>query len=147
MTLAQDYAGLSELLQHWKTLCGDRAMPRRSDFDPINVPGLLSGICLVEVINGGEDYFYRVAGTGLEEMSGQALQNKRFSELEHAEACEAMRATCAACVQSARPVVITNMLQEPGRDHTAITAIILPLSDDGETVNMILTLTEFAGVR
>lgn len=137
------YPGLVELFEHWKTLRGERSMPQRSDFDPINVPRLLSTICLVEVINGGSDYYYRVAGSRLEDMTGQKMQNRLFSEITHVEARASMTATCEACVQSAAPVVIKNQLREPGRDHLSITAIILPLSEDGETVNMILTLTEF----
>lgn len=144
-TLAQDYASLTELLEHWKALCGDRAMPQRNDFDPVQVPELLTGICLVEVIDGGKDYFYRVAGSALEEMTGQVLQGKYFSELIHAKSRESMRATCGASVETARPIVIKNQLREPGRGQTAITAIVLPLSDDGQTVNMLLTMTEFEG--
>lgn len=142
-SLLEGHPGLAELLEHWKTLRGERQMPRRSDFNPAQVPRLLSALCLVEVIDGGNDYYYRVAGSRLEEMCGQKLQSRRFSEIPHAEARESMQATCKACVQSAGPVVIKNQLREPGRDHMSITAIILPLSDDGETVNMVLTLTEF----
>lgn len=145
-SLVEGHPGLSELLAHWNSLCDGRAMPQRDDFDPVQVPRLLASICLVEVIDGGRDYFYRVAGSRLEELSGQKLQNKRFSEIVHTEARNSMQATCEACVQSARPVIIKNQMQKPGRDHLSITAIILPLSDDGETVNMILTLTEFEGV-
>lgn len=145
-SLVEGHPDLAELLQHWKALCGDRKMPERGDFDPAKVPRLLADICLVEVIDGGSDYFYRVAGSRLEELSGQKLQGRRFSEITHAEARESMRATCAASVHSARPVVIKNKLREPGRDHVSIIAIILPMSDDGETVNMILTLTEFEGI-
>lgn len=138
--------GLAEILQYWKTLCGDRPMPRRADFDPVAIPKLLANVCLVEVIDGGRDYYYRVAGSHLEEMSGQRLQGKLFSEIPHAKARQSMSATCDACVEAAAPVVIKNQLQEPGREHLSITAIILPLSDDGEAVNMILTMTEFEGV-
>lgn len=146
-SLVEGYPGLVELLEHWKTLRGDRLMPGRSDFDPTQVPRLLSAICLVEVIDGGSDYYYRVAGSRLEEMCGQKLQSRRFSEITDADARESMTATCKACVQSAGPVVIKNQLREPGRDHMSITAIILPLSDDGEAVNMILTLTEFEDAK
>lgn len=145
-SLTEGHRGLTELLHLWKSLCGDRAMPQRSDFDPAQVPRLLANICLVEVIDGGADYFYRVAGSGLEEMSGQKLQGKLFSEVEHAAARESMRRTCESCVAAGRPVIIKNQLQEPGHDHMAITAVILPLSEDGETVDMLLTLTEYQSV-
>jgi hypothetical protein len=121
-------------------------MPRRSDFNPVVIPRLLADICLIEVIDGGSDYFYRVAGSRFEAVTGQKLQSRLFSELPHAEANAAMDFTCSACLKAAAPILIKGQLQEPGLDHQALIALILPLSDEEGTVKMILTMTEFEGV-
>lgn len=145
-SLLEGHPGLAKLLQHWQSICGDRPMPRREDFDPVQIPRLLADICLVEVIDGGKDYFYRVAGSHFEEMSGYKLQSMLFSEIPHTAASDSMRATCNACLKAERPVVIKSQLQEPDRDYLSITALILPLSEDGKAINMMLTMTEFEGV-
>ncbi len=51
---------------YWLHICGDQKIPRRSDFDPMAIPGHLPGILLVDVLGETEAGFgifqYRLAG-------------------------------------------------------------------------------------
>jgi hypothetical protein len=56
-----------------------RPMPREA-FDPLDVPRLLSGILLLEVVDGGRDIVFRVAGDEVESRYGRSLNGRSISE-------------------------------------------------------------------
>src|SRR5690348_17873717 len=60
--LARDEV-LSGLLAYWRGKLRGRAMPRRADIDPAEIPRLLPHLQLVERIDGR--YRYRLAGTAI----------------------------------------------------------------------------------
>lgn len=60
-------AGCSEqvrqMYEYWKDKCAGRAMPQRSDIDPLDIARHLPNITLVDVVADARRYVYRVAGT------------------------------------------------------------------------------------
>ena len=70
-----------QAVAHWQALRGDRPMPRRSALDPLDVPALLPYSELIEVLDGGADFRYRVVGSEIDRISSGFYTGKRVSEI------------------------------------------------------------------
>ena len=135
-----------EIFQYWDTRRGERAMPQRRDFDPIDLPKHLPGIILIDVEGIDEDgigiYRYRVVGTAEVSNRGYDPTGKLVTEgyfgpslPEVVDDYETVRQT-------------RSFLYEPiefiADDYKVIDelSIVLPFSEDGETVSQILVFSE-----
>ncbi|MDB5409992.1 MAG: hypothetical protein JWL84_4904 [Rhodospirillales bacterium] len=56
---------LSTFYRYWEARCGSRAVPRRSDIDPSDIRALLRNLQLVDVIDRGERFRFRLVGTAI----------------------------------------------------------------------------------
>lgn len=61
---------LRELLEYWRSKRGSRLMPARADIDPIEIPTLLPIIGLVDVLDGGARFRFRLLGTEVVDAAG-----------------------------------------------------------------------------
>jgi hypothetical protein len=57
-------------LQYWRRLHQNGRMPRRVDIDPVEVPQLLKYIVLMDVVDNGADFRFRLIGGHTVEMVG-----------------------------------------------------------------------------
>lgn len=57
---------LLRIADYWASIRGDRALPRRNDVDPLDIPWALPEIFLVDYDRELETYRYRVAGSEIE---------------------------------------------------------------------------------
>lgn len=71
---------LQDVFAYWLGLRGTRLMPRFSDIDPVEIPGALSRLYILDVLPGG-DFIYRLAGEDVSERYGASLKGKRISEI------------------------------------------------------------------
>jgi len=142
-------AYLRKALAYWQRKCGERRMPRRADIDPIEMPDLLPYVRLVDVLAPGQ-YRYRVVGTELEQMHGGL---KFAGRLVH-EALPPLLADQVIpvydeCVRERRPVFLENAFLAPDgkgvEGHSCV--LFLPLSEDDETVSMVLVIQHFVAVE
>ncbi|MCZ4280171.1 PAS domain-containing protein [Kiloniella laminariae] len=69
-------------MTHWYHLKGQRSLPFRNDLDPINIAKLLGHSCLIRVINDGEDFEYKIIGSGIQAISRSGQTGKKISEIE-----------------------------------------------------------------
>lgn len=133
---------IADFFHYWDSLRQGRAMPRRADFRPEAMVRQLSGLLLIDVegldSEGKGIYRYRVVGT--EEVrlrghdpTGKLVQDGFFwSSLEDALACyETIRRTQSYLYQN------SEFISTEGR-WRAEHAIIVPFSDDGESVTQIM---------
>lgn len=129
----------SALHSLWAEKCSGRLAPPRQAFDVVELREWLGSLCLVAVEDGGRDYFYRVFGTSLATTIGRELTGRRLSEVE-SEVAEAFASGYAAVVASAAPghfaATFVNSLRT-----IRLSDLVLPLSQDGETVDALLTCT------
>jgi hypothetical protein len=68
------------LLEHWRALAGGQAMPSVSALDPQALRPVLGYVLLVDPINGGADFRYRLYGSLVASVSGRDMTGKRVSE-------------------------------------------------------------------
>lgn len=134
---------LRRMHAYWVRIKGDKAMPARADFDPVDIPDLLANISLMDLSFEPFRATAKVVGTAIVEFLGRDHTGKSIEEgLEPALASEAM-AQYRDVVDARQPVLVASMARVRDREHFEVERLLLPLSDDGETVNMCITCTEF----
>jgi hypothetical protein len=74
-------ADLRRLVGYWIALAAGRAMPAFADFDPVAVPWALSRLFVVQVVDGGADFVYRLAGERINERHGGSVAGRSVAEL------------------------------------------------------------------
>lgn len=136
------YPDLCFALDYWESRKKGRLAPRRADIDPVDMPQLLPRVMLVDVepSSGGEvDFRYRLSGTGIRGVHGFDATGLTPRELTPPIYGQLIHQHYRAAVEARRPlahvvVMITN------RKQRSYARIILPLSEDGETINMLMTV-------
>ena len=133
---------IAEIFHYWDELRGDRRMPSRADFDPAEVVYHLPGILLVD-IEGIDDrgipiLRYRVVGTEEVRNRGHDPTGKLVSEGFFGPSLESV-IEAYDFVRRERTFLFE--LLEFKTDRGIFSSeynILLPFSQDGETVNQIL---------
>lgn len=135
--------GLHRLYEYWDAKRGDRAYPGRADIDPLELGShLLPHVFLIDVLptaeSGPPQFRFRLTGTRVDEIHGQPLTGRSTRDIRTPEIAQAAERQCRQVVQSGAP----------GCDHVVLLArdesfwhferLILPLSDDGHTISMLL---------
>jgi len=130
--------GQRELLDYWLESAGQRAMPARSDFDPLKVPRLLPHLGLIDLRDGVDQGLFRLAGTQLRDIYGQEITGKRIDEV-FSGACAAYWSRIHLRVaENALPAHGVVRGPAEGREHVVLFWLRLPLSEDGGRVDRIL---------
>lgn len=119
-------------------------MPCRSDIDPIDIPKLLPHVMLVEI--DGDRYRYRLIGTENERAHGINATGCYLDEvLKGDEYRSHVIGLYDACVRKRQPLYSESLFMSPEvgaiERHTKV--LFLPLSDDGETVNLVFVMQVF----
>jgi hypothetical protein len=131
---------LQALFNYWVKLKGDRLAPSRKEIRPDDLPfGVLPQIYMLDVVAGPQPRFrFRLAGTGIVREYGRELTGEFADEIDLNHVSEEIVAEYTRVVATAEPVATKwNYVKNDGR-HLKYEHLILPLSDDGKTVNMLL---------
>lgn len=129
---------LRQLYDYWDGKRGGRALPARADLEPIEMRFAIGNVILVDVIDGEPLKFrFRLHGTNLAEQVRFDLTGKMLDEMPQAEFRELTRQSFTKVAQTKQPLHGERDRILDNRRRTYET-IILPLSSDGERVDMIL---------
>lgn len=145
LDLEQDlsrYPDLCFALEYWQGKCAGRFAPARADIDPVEIPEVLPRVMLADVeagASGEVDFRYRLSGTGIRNVHGYDPTSLRPLDLTPPIYGQLIHAHYTAAVERRHPlahiiVMVTNQKQR------SYARIILPLSADGESVNMLMTV-------
>ncbi len=129
--------------EYWDSKRKGRSMPSRADLDPVEMKSFLASMILVDVKRKPLDFVYRLVGTKEVEArgfdpTGRTVANGSFGATVEEVLTNYRIVSEKKCVVYDRegvPSDIPNLWQGD--------AILLPLSDDDETVNMVVTFTDF----
>jgi hypothetical protein len=128
---------------YWCRKRGERLAPNRADIDPADIAPLLPRVTLVDVSTDPVDFRFRLVGTSLFKIHGAELTNKRALELEPPPyAALIHRLYCDALAR--RAPVAHRLLIECETRRSAYLRIILPLSEDNQAVNRLMTVESYA---
>lgn len=139
-------AGLSPQAEafraYWDAKRRGRRMPARADIDPLDMKPWLGEVLLLDVLEGGRDFRYRLVGAMIAYRTGYDMTGKLLSEMPGDPAAIANYLADHRRAVETRAPVHARYDYISARDSRPVKfeRLLLPLSDDGETVNMLLGL-------
>jgi hypothetical protein len=126
---------LTDILRVWNALSGERFAPRREEITPSKLRSLLPWTWVVDVIDDGRDFRFRVAGDRIVEYLGGRHAGRNLSELRGPAFFELMHDLFSYTVKYRRPIAHGPLRSShPQRASFEAEVLVLPLSEDGENV-------------
>jgi|APSaa5957512535_1039671.scaffolds.fasta_scaffold128337_1 hypothetical protein len=138
-------AALRELRDYWVTLKQGSAMPSRAQFDPVDIPHLLSKLILLDVVRAPLRFRHRVIGTYITELTQRDLTGQWLLEDYYGDKFDYLFALHRKCVEDRAPIAVYGETLFRQMGWTKVEHLYLPLSEDGQTVNMLLIGCELCG--
>ena len=133
---------LAFLKNYWENRRGGRVMPRRSDIHPSEMKENLGWVLLLDVLPDATDFRFRTVGTRVTEYFLSDATGKTVTEAFVQYGDDVMMAVLAMHRKVVRERIALRVYGGAGvfgRAFLDFDAIYLPLSEDGTTVNMILS--------
>lgn len=131
-------SGLRRLLDYWHHKSGSRPYPARQDIDPLELADLLPHVFLIDVLDAPPHFRFRLTGTMVDEIHRQNLTGKSTQDIRTPEIADAIARQCRNVVQDRRPHCEHVSLLADDRSFWHFERLALPLSDDGQRINMLL---------
>jgi hypothetical protein len=145
--LATSHRSLQMLYAYWAARCGARPMPSRADVDPVDLKSVLPMLILIDVVPDPRRYVYRLVGTREVEMRSGDPTGKAVEEAYYGESAEETIRYLDRVAETRQPLFYRGTYK-PLRTRTQRDDILfLPLSNDGERVNMIMVLSHTEWVK
>ncbi len=136
---------LRGLVAYWSGRRGaDRLAPARHHLDPAEIQHLLPWIMLLDVLD--DDYRYRLVGTGLDGLFGRALTGTTLRHSWPAHLGDHWRHWMDRASRVACPVA-TEAVVNTRRGRLRLDAVILPLSNQPDRIDMLLCGISGSSVR
>lgn len=137
---------LAAVFAYWNAKRGARAMPSRAEINPLELKEHLGWIVLLDVLPDLSDFRYRLIGTKVACYFGVDSTGLTIGEAFRPFGPGAVKGVLAVHRKAARDHVPVRAhgaaaWLADGYDH--FESLYLPLSDDGETANMILSVFTF----
>jgi len=141
---------LQRLYDYWCERRGDRRFPARVDIDPLDLTFLMGNLILVDVVDVVEgeqpSFFVRLHGTNLVQRAGYELTGRMLNDLPISEFRQLAMRTFSLVARTGEPFHGNRDRILDERSHRYET-LILPLSKDGERVDMLLAGLIYADER
>jgi len=126
---------LQQLHAYWLSRCRDGAYPSRRDIDPAGFRFVLGHVFLVAV-EPGPRFRYRLFGVNLARRAGYDLTGKLVDEVPTEDMRAFLVRQYEAMQASPEPMLVRGQRQL--QDTRRFEMLLLPLSDSGSGVDMIL---------
>jgi hypothetical protein len=121
---------LLTLLAQWNFACDGRRIPCRRDLDIIRLKPWIGHLAMLEVIEGGQAFLYRVYGSDMAALMGRDLTGKTTDVLPpHAR--DVVLAEYRGVVETAAPDYIEHVRTLAEGERQQLCKLILPLGKDG----------------
>ncbi len=133
------YPDLVDVLDYWQRRCGRRFAPSRADVDPLDLVRVLPRTMLADVLSDPLRFRYRLSGTTISGIHGKELTGRAPLDLEPVEYGRMIDRHYLQCVTERRPLLHLIVLDLTHRTR-AYARLLLPLSDDGERVTMLMAV-------
>lgn len=132
-----------EVRRYWERKRGDRPMPARADIEPSELKAILPNLALADVAYDPLDFRYRLIGSEIDRHSADSHTGKWVSEIPGRAPPSAVWENLVGVVTSKTPSERSVPYVGPFKDFVTTRQIILPLSDDGTTVNMLMGAIDY----
>lgn len=129
---------LRYLLAHWQRIRGQRRMPARADFDPLDVRYALGYLSLIEVHRNPLRFYFRLDGTKQVELFGVDCTRRFLHEAMPHDHAAMAAASFSEAVMRAQPCYHRRQIAFHER-LIEYEVVILPFSNDGKRVDLLMT--------
>jgi hypothetical protein len=127
------------LYLYWMRTAGERPMPARADLDPLDMPkAALKDVGLITVLDDAQDFRYRLVGTNNVSRMGVDITGRLASEVYQGEYREFLLAIYRQVVRRRSCILSIGEFSITGVSSLSTTRLLMPLSADGQSVDMIL---------
>src|SRR3954469_20822223 len=136
------FPDLATIYDYWSKRRGDRFAPPRSGIDPADFIHALPRVKLIDVLRGPAgklDFRFRLAGTDIGSTLGTELTSLRPLDLQPPQFGTLVHEHYEQCVRERRPLLHKVEINSLRRIHS-YARLLLPLSSDGEQVDMLMTV-------
>ncbi len=127
-----------EMFAYWASRRQGGRLPSRDSISPDHFKRHLPTISLIDVLDGGNDYRLRLAGTGLYGVYGREITGSRLEDVYASPAVSYWRGELDKIVENRRAGVGVHNLAWRGASHLSILWLRMPLASNGVDVDMIL---------
>lgn len=137
---------LRRFYEYYREKAGTRPFPARRDLDPVDFAYALGDITLIDVAYDPLRFSFRLDGSRHVERFGFDLTGRSLDEFPYPEMRQAIYEGYRDVVERREPRRDFRDLESSGRWFRYET-IILPLSDDGEHINMLISAISFHDLK
>jgi hypothetical protein len=142
-----DAAPFRAALRYWQEKRGGRVMPRRADVVPSELRGILPLVQLYDVLDRGSSYRVRLLGTQVAKMFETDPTGRTFDRTTDHPLISRMLCVIESVVERRRPLIARASRTAIDKvNYASIESLYLPLSEDDNDVNMVLTVTLLGGI-
>jgi hypothetical protein len=128
-------AQLVTVYDAWKQAAAGRLAPRREEIAPAPIKSALSWIWMIDVVDEGRDFRFRIAGDRVIQFLGRRYAGHLLSEFQDQPFFQRMRAILELCVRRKQPFGAGPMRSNlQGKEFLEMEVVVLPLSEDGLSV-------------
>lgn len=129
----------------WRARCRPGRLPTRAEFTLQILKPIVRHVSILEIENhsGRRRYFYRLVGSAVAARVGE-FTGKYADEVLPAPLYRKNAAYFDAVVEHRCPIRVITDFELESVNHTRGDGLVMPLSSDGVTPNMVLTVSEFA---
>jgi len=125
---------LRQLFARWTDRRSEDRLPVRDDFDPLSIKECLGAVFLAVAEEETDDFRYTLIGTKIVQHVGVDNTGRLVSEVFGTPGLTLYRAVR----DGARPVRVSGVVDWRHQEHKAYEAVLMPLADDGRTVNRMI---------
>jgi hypothetical protein len=136
--IAECHPRVLAVVAYWRRKAGARRMPSRADIDPGELKPYLARLTLVDVVPDARRFVYRLVGTEDVAVRGSDPTGRSVGEAYFGPTAEEAFAHYQYVVDHRAPYCYRGEFGAPDGAIEEEDVVFLPLSEDGENVNMIL---------
>jgi hypothetical protein len=129
-----------DFFDYWRRKAPVGRLPGRQHIDPLDIPHLLPGTALFDVVWEADRYRFRfrLMGTRFVEAMGADYTGRFIDEVVlRTVKYEALYKTFRTIVKKKQPHYWETSITMPGREFIGLKRLALPLASDGRTIDMI----------
>jgi hypothetical protein len=144
LSVAGDHVRLTGLYRYWEAKRGERKMPARRDLRPEEMREFLGYLVLVDVEAGSPSKFrFRLVGAEIAGAYGRDMTGLYVDDVLPLSYRNLLLRHYGRATEVARPILHrVKFMEWTGKTHELI-RLILPLSEDNQTVNMLVMASVF----
>lgn len=133
-----EHEPLRFLMDYWQRLRGGEDVPHATKIDPVEMRPALGNVMLLDVLDGGADFRYRLYGSKIAERAGFDMTGKRVSEIGTSTAVATFFVYVYQAVLKRREPIYTEHRPPASIQVTKWYRLVLPLADAAGMVNRLL---------